>query len=435
MLYGAIAGDIAGSTREFCGMKDDEKELFPEGSAFTDDTILTLAVAEATRRNSPMAEMIRKMARDYPHPMGGYGSMFEEWLWAGENAPAYASFGNGSAMRVSACAWAADDIGEVQRLARLSAECTHNHPEGVKGAVATASAVFMARRGCTKESIRRYVHEHFYDMSRSYEELYAEDYEFHATCQDTVPEALICFFESEDFEDALRMAMLVNRDTDTAAAICGAVAGAYYGVPEKVKKIVRSTLDARLLAVLDGFEEWVRQRMTQRSVPMENCFRVGDERIWGCEYPFDLDEEVGIRKLQGVLDFGITHFIDLTEEGELRPYSPYIPCGAFVEHRRCAIPDMGVPASCESMLEILKSIDLILQGSHAKVCLHCWGGVGRTGLVVACWIAWRRRLGFFDTMEVLYDIWTQCPKSLYRDIPDTGEQTDFIRRFIEYIQA
>lgn len=434
MLYGAIAGDIAGSTREFCGMNHNEMETFPEGSTFTDDTILTLGVAEALRMNIPMAKALRSVAGNYPYPMGGYGTMFEEWLSAGEDAPAYDSFGNGSAMRVSACAWAAEDIGEVQRLARLSAECTHSHPEGVKGAVATASAVFMARRGCSKENIRRYIHEHFYDMSRSYDDLCAEDYEFHATCQDTVPKALICFLESEDFEDALRMSMLVNRDTDTAAAICGAVAGAYYGVPEAVKTLVRKILDERLLTMLDCFEEWVRQRTTRQSAPMENCFQVGNERIWACEYPFNLNKKAGKRKLQGVLDFGITHFIDLTMEGELHPYKLYIPCDTFVEYHRYPIPDVGVPVSCASMLTILKNIDHILQNFHAKICLHCWGGVGRTGTVVACWLARRRRLNFSDTMAIIYQMWAKCPKSHYRNIPDTEEQTDFIRRFIEHIR-
>ena len=132
MLYGAIAGDIAGSTFEFYGMKGDEQELFPKGSEFTDDTILTLAVADSLNSEVSMAEALRTYATLFPHPMGGYGSMFVTWLESGEGAPAYNSFGNGSAMRVSACAWAADTLEGVQRLAQMSAECTHNHPEGIK---------------------------------------------------------------------------------------------------------------------------------------------------------------------------------------------------------------------------------------------------------------------------------------------------------------
>lgn len=264
MLYGAIAGDIAGSTYEFVGMKGDEKELFPKGSKYTDDTILTLAVADALNSGVPIADALRTYALLYRRPMGGYGSMFVTWLEAGNGAPAYNSYGNGSAMRVSACAWLAESLDEAQRLAKLSAECTHNHPEGIKGAVATASAIFMARKGASKEDIRKYIDEYFYDMNRSYEDVYNEGYIFHATCQDTVPEAIICFLESADYESAIRMAMLTNRDTDTAAAICGAIAGAFYGVPEYIKRTVRETLDKNLLEVLDDFEESVRKKQSMQ---------------------------------------------------------------------------------------------------------------------------------------------------------------------------
>lgn len=259
MLYGAIAGDIAGSTYEYFGMKGDEHELFPEGSEFTDDTILTLAVADALNSGVPVAEALRTYATLFPHPMGGYGSMFVTWLESGEGSPAYNSFGNGSAMRVSPCAWVADTLEEALRLARLSAECTHNHPEGIKGAEATAAAIYLARTGSSKAEIRDFIHEHYYDMSRSYEDLYNAPYEFHKTCQDTVPEAIISFLYSEDFETALRMAMLVNRDTDTAGAICGAIAGAYYGVPEHIKAKVREKLEINLLDVLDDFEKFINK--------------------------------------------------------------------------------------------------------------------------------------------------------------------------------
>lgn len=255
MLYGAIAGDMAGSTYEFFGMRGDEKELFPLFSSYTDDTILTLAVADALTSGIAVADALRHYATLFPHPKGGYGSMFVDWLRAGEGAPAYNSCGNGSAMRVSACAWIGDTLEEVQRLARISAECTHNHPEGIKGAVATASAIFLARKGFEKKDIRQFIHAHFYDMSRSFQDLYKAEYKFHATCQDTVPEAIICFLESEDFESAIRMAMLTNRDTDTAAAICGSIAEAYYGVPEPIKQKVRELLHVNLLDVLDDFEK------------------------------------------------------------------------------------------------------------------------------------------------------------------------------------
>lgn len=262
MLYGAIAGDIAGSTREFVGMKANETELIPKGSSFTDDSILTIAVADAIMSGAPMDDTLRAYVYLYDSPMGGYGGMFLRWAMMGPGTPAFGSYGNGSAMRVSACAWARESLEEVLKLARQSAECSHNHPEGIKGAEATAAAIFLARKGKSKDEIREYIHSHYYDMTRTYDDLCDEKIMFHGTCQDTVPEAIISFLESKDYESALRMAMFVNRDTDTAAAICGAIAGAFYGVPEDIKAKVRIILDENLLDVLDEFEKEYGKKKT-----------------------------------------------------------------------------------------------------------------------------------------------------------------------------
>ncbi len=431
-LYGTLAGDIAGSTFEFIGVKGDE-ELFPKGSTFTDDTVLTLAVADAIMSKASMADAIRYYATLFPVVKGGYGDRFVGWLMDGEGAPAYNSYGNGSAMRCCACGWAADTLEEVLELAKQSAECTHNHPEGIKGAQATAAVIFMARNGKSKGEIKDYVHKHFYDMSKSYEDLYNEHYSFHCSCQETVPRAIISFLYSEDFESAIRMSMLLDKDCDTIGAIVGGMAEAFYGVPEDIKQLVRKTLNANLLDVLDDFEESVKGKKTSQNTPTTNCFQVYDERIWGCEYPFALDEEKGKEKLQEAMNFGITHFIDLTEEGELVPYAEHIPSDSLVTHYRFPIPDTSVPSSCESMLDLLKRIDHILLNHNAKIYLHCWGGVGRTGTVVACWIAWKRHLGFSDTMKALDNLWKECPKSRFRSIPDTEEQIDFIRNFTKYV--
>ena len=432
MLYGAIAGDIAGSIREFIGMKGDEVDLIANRCTFTDDTILTIAVADAIMSGVPMAEALRTYATLYPRPMGGYGSMFVDWLEKGEGAPAYNSYGNGSAMRVSACAWAADTLDEVLKLARLSAECTHNHPEGIKGAEATAAAVFLARKGKSKKEIQDYIQEHYYDLSSTYEDLYNESYEFHATCQDTVPQAIISFLYSEDYDTAVRMAMLINRDTDTAGAICGAIAGAYYGVPSDIKAKVRQLLDEHLLNVLDEFENQFARK--NPDVPTYNSFRVGDDRIWACEYPFNLNEEKGKSKLQQAVDFGITHFIDLTEEGELKPYAQFIPKGSAISHMRFPVKDTRIPDSAEHTMELLLKINAILQNPNARIYLHCWGGVGRTCTIVACWLAWKRKLDFFGTMRVLDELWSKCPKSARRTTPDTEEQVDFIQQFVDFLQ-
>lgn len=255
MLYGAIAGDIAGSTHEFYGVTGAEQSLFEANSSFTDDTILTLAVADALMNDMPIAGALRTYATLYPRPMGGYGSRFVGWLEAGDGALPYNSYGNGSAMRVSACGWLADTLEETIALARQSAECTHNHPEGIKGAEATAACIFLARTGKTKDEIRQYVNDNYYDMSRSYEDIYNGEYIFGAHCQNTVPEAITAFLYSTDFESALRYSMLINKDTDTAAAITGSIAEAFYGVPNNIRDIVRTKLDEPLLSVLDAFEE------------------------------------------------------------------------------------------------------------------------------------------------------------------------------------
>lgn len=255
MLYGAIAGDIAGSIFEYQGIRGDEESFFASESEATDDSILTLAVADTIISGIDFADALIRYAILYNDPMGGYGTGFILWCAKGPGAPAYNSCGNGSAMRVSPCGWVKDTLEETLDLARRSAECTHNHPEGIKGAEATAACIFLARKGKTKEEIRNYVKEHYYADLLSYEEYYKEPYLFHDTCQGTVPRAIAAFLYSSDFENALRYSMLLDKDTDTVAAVTGAIAEAYYGVPQYIKDIVREKLDKPLLDVLDEFEQ------------------------------------------------------------------------------------------------------------------------------------------------------------------------------------
>lgn len=283
MLYGAIYGDILGSTHEYIGITGAEthEQLLTERSTFTDDTILTLAVADALMNRSAIGKAIRLYATIYNRPMGGYGSMFVDWLMQGDNAKPYGSFGNGSAMRCSACAWVANSIEEAKMLARRSAKPTHNHPEGIKGAEATAACIYMARTGFSKKEIRRYVHKHYYDMSRDYEEVYNnEPYTFHATCQETVPLAILSFLYADTFEDTLRYAMLVDKDTDTIGAIAGAIAEAYYGVSEDVRRIVREKLDAPLLKILDRFERRYNRNVEITVVEHTEEYTTGIVKPW-----------------------------------------------------------------------------------------------------------------------------------------------------------
>lgn len=256
MLYGAIYGDILGSTHEYIGISGGEthEQLLVPKSTFTDDSILTLAVADAIMNNSDIGMAMHLYATIYHNPMGGYGTRFVGWLEDGDNAKPYNSYGNGSAMRCCACAWAADNLDDALRLAKESALPTHNHPEGIKGAEAVTACIFLARTGHSKEEIRQYIHEHYYDMSRSFKDIYSEPYKFGAICQNTVPEAIISFLYSDSFEQALQYSMLTNKDTDTAAAITGSIAEAFYGAPDYVKDIVREKLDGPLLSILDNFE-------------------------------------------------------------------------------------------------------------------------------------------------------------------------------------
>ena len=259
-MYGAILGDMIGAPYEFDrGRKTKVFPLFISDSQFTDDTVMTLAVAEAlmdSRRSSDdgiraaLIEKMQKWGRRYPH--AGYGGMFAQWLRTPSPRP-YGSYGNGSAMRVSAAGWLYDTLEETRRIARLTAEVTHNHPEGIKGAEATAAAIFLARTGEDKERIRAYITEQFgYDLSRTCDEI-RPAYHHVESCQQTVPEALTAFLEGTSFEDVIRTAVSLGGDCDTLTCIAGGVAEAFYGVPEELKAECRVRLPQDLLEVLDRF--------------------------------------------------------------------------------------------------------------------------------------------------------------------------------------
>lgn len=261
-MYGAILGDIIGSPYEFDrGSKTKKFPLFSEESSFTDDTVMTVAVAEALlddpnstedQIRKALVESMQKWGHKYPR--AGYGRRFYGWLHAKDPEP-YGSYGNGSAMRVSAAGWLYDTIEETRRIARLTAEVTHNHPEGIKGAEAAASAVFQARNGASKEDIRDYIVREFgYDLSRTCDEI-RPTYHHVESCQQTVPEAITAFMEGTDFEDVIRTAVSLGGDCDTLTCIAGGIAEAFYGVPKELKQTCRARLPEDMLDVLDHFSE------------------------------------------------------------------------------------------------------------------------------------------------------------------------------------
>lgn len=259
-MIGAIIGDIVGSRFEIDNLKSKEFELFTEESVFTDDTVMTIAVAKAllSYNRADGLEVFKKNLVRVMHQVGtryincGYGGWLKTWLEKGLTEPYY-SYGNGSAMRVSPVGWFADTLEECEAIAAATAEVTHNHPEGVKGAVSVAGAVFLARTGHTAGEIKEYAKK-FYSVNFTLNEI-REDYMFFSSCQLTVPPALVAFFESTRFEDAIRNAISIGGDSDTIAAITGSVAEAYYGADKQIKTAALARLDPYLLEIVQSFTE------------------------------------------------------------------------------------------------------------------------------------------------------------------------------------
>jgi ADP-ribosylglycohydrolase len=250
-LFGAIAGDMIGSRHEWKACTDPQFALFSKSSKFTDDSVLTIAVADAIVNQRGYGESIVEYAKRYPK--AGYGSYFRRWLKEDGVEP-YNSFGNGSAMRVSPIGWAFNSLEEVLLEAERSAAVTHNHPEGIKGAQSVALAIYLARTGSEKEEIRQEIETRFgYDLRRSLDEI-RPTYQWDSTCPGSVPESIIAFLESIDFKSAVRNAILLGGDADTMAAISGSIAEAYYGgVPREIEAEVRRRLQPDLLKIVELF--------------------------------------------------------------------------------------------------------------------------------------------------------------------------------------
>lgn len=250
-MLGAIVGDIIGSSYEFEGLKSTTFPLFTSSSRFTDDTVLTVAVADCLLHGRDYAQTFKEYGQRYPH--AGYGGMFGNWLESADSKP-YNSYGNGSAMRVSPVAYAFDTIDDVLREAERSASPTHNHPEGIKGAQAIASAIFLARTGNEKKEIRAFIEKRFkYDLGRTLDEI-RPHYRFDETCQGSVPEAIIALLESTDYEDAIRKAVSLGGDADTLACMVGGIAEAFFKkIPQEIVFRARQILDKELLAIVDEF--------------------------------------------------------------------------------------------------------------------------------------------------------------------------------------
>ena len=264
-MLGAIIGDTCGSVYEFRSQKFDDPKavsLVEEDCFFTDDSVMSIAVAETILCKGDYATVLQKWGRKYPN--AGYASMFYEWIFT-ENPQPYNSWGNGSAMRVSPVGWAFDTLEETLAEAKRSAECTHNHPEGIKGAQATAASIFLARNAATKAEIKDFVTKTFgYDLERTIDEI-RPGYQFEVSCQKSVPESIIAFLESESFDHALQLAISLGGDADTQACIAGSIAEAFYqnaeyqnagkGIPQELAAFVLCRLTPEIRDVIAQFQE------------------------------------------------------------------------------------------------------------------------------------------------------------------------------------
>ncbi|EKY22913.1 ADP-ribosylglycohydrolase family protein [Capnocytophaga sp. oral taxon 326] len=253
-ILGAIAGDVIGSVYEFNNTRTTDFPLFKRETAFTDDTVMTIAIADAILHNKDFAQTILDYGKRYPNR--GYGISFFKWLAHDTPAPPYNSWGNGSAMRVSAVGFAYNDLDKVLKKAEKTAVVTHNHPEGIKGAQATAAAIFLARTGKNKAEIKAYIEQKFgYDLDFTLDEI-RPTFPFDESCQGTVPQSIVAFLESTDYDSAIRLAISLGGDSDTIACITGGIAIAYYKEMSQVivDKIRREYLPTAFVTIIDEFD-------------------------------------------------------------------------------------------------------------------------------------------------------------------------------------
>ena len=433
-MLGAIIGDIVGSTRERRNIKTEDFELVPWGSRFTDDTVMTLAVAEwlmadPEHKDVTLVACMQRLGRKYPH--AGYGGMFRRWLKSDHPQP-YNSFGNGSAMRVSPVGLYANSLEEALELARITASVTHNHPEGIRGAQAIAACVYLKKSSGwdMHDKIQNFVTKEIgYDLDFDLYEI-RDEYKFDVTCQGSVPIAIKAYLDrsGQPAEKALRLAISMGGDSDTIGAMTASIAAAQQegsiggGFSKELIDQCRALLPADLLDINDRFEAFL-------SRPCYQSYRV-DRKLFAGEYPGDKHAEAAKTKIERMLHFGVKHFVDLTEEGELRPYSQLLPEG--ISYQRFPIRDVSAPESLESVHSLIGDIEYLME-QDGYTYLHCWGGVGRTGTIVACYYA--RQALTDPTIEyalgAMRSDFSKMPKSSYREAPETPGQIDFVRRFVD----
>ena len=356
--------------------------------------------------------------------------MFSQWLMS-DNPQPYNSFGNGSAMRVSPVGLYANSLEEALKLARITASVSHNHPEGIKGAQAIAGCVFLKKNAGwrAEEEIRRFVTETIgYNLDFNLDDV-RETYGFDVTCQGSVPIAIKAYLERSGYatEKALRLAISMGGDSDTIGAMTASIAGAqpFYiiggGFSDNLVNQCRALLPADLLDINDRFEAFV-------SRPLHQSYYIG-KRLFAGEYPGDKYGELAEAKLRRMHHFGVRHFVDLTEEGELLPYHQLLPNDTT--YLRFPIRDVNVPKSVEAVHQLIDKIEYLMQQDGYSY-IHCWGGVGRTGTIVACYEARQMEEPTLEkALAAMRSRFSKMPKASHRRAPETQEQIDFVRRFVD----
>ena len=468
-MLGAIIGNILGSKYE--SQLNASKGLPQKPPRYTGDSVMTLAVAkwlleDPRHTHSGLVHCMQKLGRG--HLRAGYDEHLKEWIMTPDPKP-YQGWDDKAALRVSPVGLYAATLDETRELARMVAEVTHNHPEGVRSAMAVAECVFlnrnrsahnmplpdvnlfvkpdeqsdacitsaMARKGRmkSKDFIRqRMTSKYGYTVSKTLEKLRRDQAPDCDGPEDitkaiyanynSVQRAINVFLESESMEDCIRNAAAIGGNPTSIATIaCSIFAANKEDWDSELMRKCERGLPHDLLNIIEEFEKLVFP-----TKPTLHSFKVTDN-IYAGEYPRDRDEDTSVNKMRQFERFGISHFIDLTERGELASYKDFL---FGMSHIRFPITDESVPESTDKVNNLLWQIDQILRVfPDMKIYIHCWGGVGRTGTIVGCLLAHQMGYDYDQTMAELRRLFKDCPKSAYRKIPETEEQCRFIARYIK----
>lgn len=420
MILSIIASDIIAAYHTSYAEKAGTPSLqMPTGAHPTGNTVQTLAVAEWLIEDSEhtadiLIAYLRKWAHKYHD--AGYTRPFEEWL-GNTNHATIDTPDNTPALRIAPIALYAHNLDEALHLAKISAEATHSHPDSIKSAQATAAAIHLAHKGASKQEIKTYLEHTFgYNLSTA------------AETSDTTAEAIRIYLDSNSLEETIRRAAATGNPTiaTISATLASATGGNGYTIDEERRRACLSILPSRMTNYIYTFNHLLAHPTID--TPIRNSYKV-DDRIYAGEYPATANEKLGRRDIDRFIRFGITHFIDLTESGELLPYTQWLH--KEQTHIRFAIKDCGVPTT-EKTAQLIKTITTILKEKENRIYIHCRGGIGRTGTIVACYYATFLK-EYHPVIDLLTRQYSHCPKSAYRSTPETLEQKRFIMQYIDYI--